>query len=72
MTPQATLFRSRALRREPAVASVTPREDARWTRPIFRPPPLDVHPTRPEFPYSGTIHRTELLSGKPGQNSAAR
>ena len=38
------------------------REDARWARPIFRPPPLTVNPARPQIAYSDTIHRTELMA----------
>ncbi len=72
MTPQATTLPARVLQKETSAPRAVPREDSRWTRPIFRPPPLVVHPARLEFPYSGTIHRTELLAPLSGSNTPAR
>ena len=61
MTLQNHSFHSRILDKEVAGRAV-PREDARWIRPVFRPPPLDVNPVRPELPYLDTIQRSELLA----------
>jgi len=60
-TPHAVSFRARPLLTDPVAiyAPYTPhREDARWYRPTFRPPPLDVQPVAPVLPYSDTIQRT--------------
>ena len=65
MTPHAPTFRARPLLPEAAVVSAVPREDVMWTRPKFRPPPLDVQPFRPVFGYSGTTQRTEPWASVP-------
>ena len=59
MTPQMLHLRARPLPHEIAAVRSIPREDARWIRPVFRPPPLQVNPGRPDFRYLGTIQRTE-------------
>jgi hypothetical protein len=71
MTPQDQIFRAPPLVREVA-ARATPREDARWARPVFRPPPLTVQPARPQLAYSDTIHRTELSAPLAQDSSDAR
>jgi hypothetical protein len=59
MTPQLPLFRVRPLGTDPA-ARALPREDARWVRPTFRPPPLEeILPIQDLGSYLGTIQRTE-------------
>jgi hypothetical protein len=58
MTPQEQNFRARALPGETATKAV-PREDARWIRPVFRPPPLEIIPALQEIPYLGTIQRID-------------
>jgi hypothetical protein len=50
----------------------TPREDANWSRPVFRPPPLEIHPFRAELPYSGTIQRTEPWASWPRASASPR
>jgi hypothetical protein len=72
MTPHANIFRARPLHSDTAAISAIPREDATWTRPIFRPPPLDVQPFRPVFGYSGTTHRTEPWATWSRQSAVAR
>ena len=72
MTPYAPTFRARPLTAENATARVTPREDASWTRHIFRPPPLDVQPTGLDLRHLGTIHRTEPWACWPRSSAAAR
>jgi len=65
-SPHAITFRARPLPDLPAVISSTlPREDARWIRPTFRPPPLVVTPNLESFGYSGTIQRTEPWASAP-------
>lgn len=71
MTPQDQLFRAPPNSTEVAARAV-PREDARWVRPVFRPPPLSVNPARPQLAYSDTIHRTELRASLPGESAEAR
>ena len=59
MTPQLPLFRVRPLGTEPA-ARALPREDARWVRPTFRPPPLEeILPIQDLAAYLGTDQRTQ-------------
>ena len=65
MTPQPQTFRPRAQPADRAGTRAAPREDARWHRPVFRPPPLDVQPALPELPYLGEIHRTEHSASFP-------
>jgi hypothetical protein len=71
MTPQDQLFHAPPLIREVAARAI-PREDARWDRPVFRPPPLTVNPARPQLAYSDTIHRTELMASLATGSSEAR
>jgi len=71
MTPHEHYFRARPLPRE-AAARAVPREDARWIRPVFRPPPLDIVPAIFEVPYLGTIQRTEPWLPSPRDNAVAR
>jgi hypothetical protein len=72
MTPYAPTFRARPLTTENATARVTPREDVIWTRHVFRPPPLNVQPARPDLRHLGTIQRTEPWASWPRQSVAAR
>ena len=72
MTPkQDQLFRAPPLAIEVAARAV-PREDARWVRPVFRPPPLSVSTPRPQLAYSDTIHRTELMASIARASAPAR
>jgi hypothetical protein len=71
MTPHEQNFRARPLPREAAPRAV-PREDARWIRPVFRPPPLDVNPFVSEVPYLGTIQRTDALVFSHRESAFAR
>jgi len=71
MTPHEQNFRARTLPREAAHRAV-PREDARWIRPVFRPPPLEVNPTVSEIPYLGTIQRTDACGRPPRDSTAER
>jgi len=71
MTPQDQIFRTPPIATEVAARAV-PREDARWGRPVFRPPPLTVKPARPQLAYSDTIHRTELSAPLAQDSSEAR
>ena len=74
MTPQPQTSGPRAQPLDRAGVRKTPREDARWYRPVFRPPPLDVDP-HPEAPdlgttYVGFVQRTELSAALPAKTSA--
>jgi hypothetical protein len=74
MTPQPHTTGPRAQPLDRASVRETPREDARWYRPVFRPPPLDVEP-RPEFSdlgtsYVGFVQRTELSAPAPAKTPA--
>lgn len=71
MTPQDQHFRAPPLINEVAARAV-PREDARWVRPVFRPPPLTAKPARPQLAYSDTIHRTELSASLTRESPEAR
>jgi hypothetical protein len=71
MTPQDPHFRAPPIIKEVAARAV-PREDARWVRPVFRPPPLSVNPAGPQLAYSDTIHRTELRAFLSGESAEAR
>jgi len=65
-TPHAITFRARPPQEVPAAISAIPREDARWIRPTFRPPPLQiVTPSLVAFGYSGTTQRTEPWASLP-------
>jgi hypothetical protein len=71
MTPHEQNFRARTLPREAALRAV-PREDARWIRPVFRPPPLEVNPFVSEVPYLGTIQRSAASALSPRESAWAR
>jgi hypothetical protein len=71
MTPHEQYFRARTLPREAAHRAV-PREDARWIRPVFRPPPLEVNPSVSEIRYLGTIQRSDASALPPRDSEAAR
>lgn len=66
MTPIDHRFYDKPVARE--MASAVPREDARWIRPTFRPPPLNIVPTPSELPYLGTIQR---MDPRPSADSAS-
>jgi hypothetical protein len=58
MTPQhSDIQRPRPL--TSAGHRAVPRADARWDRPIFRPPPLLVSPAKPVLPHSVASHLTD-------------
>jgi hypothetical protein len=59
MTPHAPFFQARPLAQTPAGARAVPREEPHWTRPKFRPPPLDIDPFSAVLPYLGEIQRME-------------
>jgi hypothetical protein len=63
MTPHTATFRARPLLKQTAATRATPREDARWVRPTFRPPPLDIQPVPDVLSYLETTHRTEPWAG---------
>jgi hypothetical protein len=71
MTPKDQSFRARPLATEVAARAI-PREDARWVRPVFRPPPLTVKPARPEMPYPDATQRTEPTASSVRASSLAR
>jgi hypothetical protein len=58
MTLHAHTFRARQTTVDTGARAI-PREDARWVRPTFRPPPLDIQPVRPEMSHLGATQRTE-------------
>jgi hypothetical protein len=72
MTPQAIHFRARPLPHEIAEVRSVPREDARWIRPTFRPPPLEVNPAVPVMAYWSTIQRTEPWALASRDSASAR
>jgi hypothetical protein len=72
MTQQPQQSQARPLRSRMAAIRATPREDAIWNRPVFRPPPLEVQPARPELPYLDTIQRTELWAPWPRESTPCR
>jgi hypothetical protein len=72
MTPQAQIFHARPLANYAAEVRATPREDATWSRPVFRPPPLEIPPFRPDLPYSDSIQRTEPWAAWSRASTSAR
>jgi len=72
MTKQAQNFQARPHSTLKAAVRAVPREDAIWSRPVFRPPPLDVSLSRPEMPYLGTIQRTEPWAPWPRASTPSR
>jgi len=72
MTKQAQTQRAHPLSTLRAATRVVPREDAAWSRPIFRPPPLDVAPARPEIPYLDAAPRTEPWAPWPRESASLR
>jgi uncharacterized iron-regulated membrane protein len=72
MTPQAHTFQARPQPDEAAEVRVIPREDAIWSRPVFRPPPLQILAVQPELPYSGTTQRTEPWAAWPRASAPAK
>ena len=71
MTPNPQHFRPQPLPQEIAEVRAVAREDARWVRPVFRPPPLRVQPVRPDWPYVD-IQRTEPWAPLPRENALPR
>jgi len=72
MTKQAQTQRAPAQPIDRAVARAVPREDAAWSRPVFRPPPLDVRPALPEIPYLDATSRTEPWAPWPRASASPR
>jgi hypothetical protein len=72
MTPYAPFTHARPQLSEPAAIRSVPRQDPMWTRPIFRPPPLDIQPAGAVLAYSGTTQRTEPWAAWPRQSALAR
>jgi|GEM_PF-4463757 len=72
MTKHAQTLDARPLPNLRAAVRAAPREDAIWSRPVFRPPPLDVHPARPEIPYLDAASRTEPWAPWPRASASAR
>jgi hypothetical protein len=73
MTPHApTHYRARPWPEQVATVRVVPREDAMWSRPVFRPPPLQVLAIQPELPYSGTTQRSEPWAAWPRPSTPSR
>jgi hypothetical protein len=71
MTPNAHSVFARPQVSQTAADGAVRREDATWTRPIFRPPPLEIQLARDHFAYSGTTQRTEPWATWPRQSAPA-
>ncbi len=72
MTPQAYNFHARPLPESAAANRATPREDAIWSRPVFRPPPLEIRPGHLDPFYLGTSQRTEPWASWPQASATAK
>jgi hypothetical protein len=72
MTRQPHNSQARPLHSRTAAIRATQREDAIWNRPVFRPPPLEVQPIRPELPYLGTIQRIEPWAPWPRESTPCK
>jgi hypothetical protein len=72
MTPQAQNTHARPLPNQVVEVRATPRVDTTWSRPVFRPPPLQILTVLTELPYSDTIQRTEPWASWPKASTPAR
>jgi len=72
MTKQAQTQRARPQPISREATRAVQREDAAWSRPVFRPPPLDVSPARPEIPYLDATSRTEPWAPWPRASASPR
>jgi len=72
MTLQPHSLHARPLPESAASDRATPREDAIWSRPVFRPPPLDIRPAHLDLFYLGTSQRTEPWAPWPRESASAK